>query len=105
VGNLMERSLSEMINDPMMERFGKAKAETLPRACRRCDVLSACNGGCPKDRFCDAPDGTPGLSYLCPAYRRFFRHSRPGLYRLAQHMKLGRPLRAFDGKAALAACP
>jgi uncharacterized protein len=105
IGNLRERSLSEMIEDPRMESFGKAKAGALPRVCRRCDVLSACNGGCPKDRFSAAPDGTHGLSYLCPAYRMFFRHSRPGLYRLAQHMKLGRSLRSFDGQSALSACP
>jgi uncharacterized protein len=105
MGSLRERTLSDMVHDPRMESFGRAKAETLPRACRRCDVLSACNGGCPKDRFTRAPDGTPGLNYLCPAYRMFFRHSRPGLYRLAQHMKLGRSLRSFDGRAAVSACP
>lgn len=105
IGNLREQSLSQMMNDARMTSFGRAKAETLPRVCRRCDVLAACNGGCPKDRFCQAPDGAPGLSYLCPAYRRFFRHSRPGLYRLAQHMKLGRSLRSFDGQAAGEACP
>jgi uncharacterized protein len=98
MGNLRERTLADMIHDPRMESFGRAKRDALPRTCRRCDVLSACNGGCPKDRFMTAPDGSPGVSYLCPAYRMFFRHSRPGLYRLAQHMKLGRSLRSFDGR-------
>ena len=42
-----------------------------------------------------APDGEPGLNALCPAYRAFFRHSRPGLQRLARHMKQGRTLRSF----------
>ena len=98
IGNLRERSLPELLGDPRMRGFGNAKRDALPRVCRRCDVLSACNGGCPKDRIMAAPDGTPGLNYLCPAYRMFFRHSRPGLFRLARHMKLGRPLRAFTSR-------
>jgi uncharacterized protein len=78
-----------------MSRFGRAKKDGLPRVCRECDVLSFCNGGCPKDRISAAPDGEPGLNYLCAAYRSFFRHSRPALDLLAAHMKAGRPLRAF----------
>jgi len=95
IGNLRERSLSDLVCDPRLVRFGKAKRDTLPRACRECDVLASCNGGCPKDRFAAAPDGEPGLNYLCPAYKMFFRHSRPGLTRLAGHMKAGRSLRSF----------
>ena len=44
---------------------------------RECDVLASCHGGCPKDRIAVTPDGEPGLSYLCPAYKRFFHHSLP----------------------------
>lgn len=99
IGNLRERSLSDLAADPRMRQFGQAKKDTLPRACRRCDVLSSCNGGCPKDRIATAPSGDSGLSYLCPAYRKFFRHSRAGLYRLAQHMKAGRSLRSFSVRA------
>jgi uncharacterized protein len=97
LGNLRERSLVEMIQDPRLCAFGRAKREMLPRVCHRCDVLSLCNGGCPKDRFITALDEQIGLNYLCPSYRMFFRHSRPGLYRLAQHMRSGRPLRSFKG--------
>ncbi len=95
IGNLKELTLPDMMADPRMRRFGQAKRDALPRMCRECDVLSSCNGGCPKDRIAATPEGEAGLSYLCPAYRGFFRHSRPGLARLAQHMKLGRSLRSF----------
>ena len=95
LGNLRERPLSEMAADPALGRFGRAKRDALPGVCRECDVLASCNGGCPKDRIAAAPDGEAGVSYLCPAYRMFFRHSRPGLERLAGHMKLGRSLRSF----------
>ena len=95
LGSLRERSLSDLAADPRLRAFGRAKRESLPRACRECDVLPFCNGGCPKDRICSTPDGEPGLNYLCLAYQEFFRHSRPVLHRLALHMKAGLPLRAF----------
>jgi len=99
IGNLRDRSLADLGSDPRLAAFGRAKQDTLPRACRECDVLSSCNGGCPKDRRPAAQGGAKGgeqgLNILCPAYKAFFRHSRPGLTRLAAHMKEGRSLRAF----------
>ena len=92
IGNIQQRRLIDLARDPEMIRFGKAKQETLPSFCRECEVLDACNGGCPKDRR-DTAEG--GLNSLCPAYKAFFLHSRPELTRLAAHMKAGKPLRAF----------
>jgi uncharacterized protein len=89
IGRLGEVSLAELAADPRMLAFGEAKRASLPRACRDCEVLASCNGGCPKDR-----DET-GLNRLCTAYKRFFLHSRPALTRLAAHMKAGRSLRSF----------
>ena len=54
--------------------FGDAKADTLPRYCRECEVRFACHGECPKHRFLDTPTGEPGLNYLCAGYKKFFRH-------------------------------
>jgi uncharacterized protein len=90
IGNLHERTLEDLAADPRMIAFGNAKRDTLPGVCRACDVLAWCNGGCPKDR---APGG---VNRLCPAYRMFFRHCRPGLERLAAHLLEGRPLREFS---------
>jgi uncharacterized protein len=89
IGSLRERDLSDLAADPAMEAFGRAKRDTLPRVCTECDVLSFCNGGCIKDRL------PTGVSYLCPAYKRFFRHVAPELRRLSLHMKAGRRLRDF----------
>lgn len=95
IGNIKERELRDLAADPAMARFGKAKRDTLPRFCKECDVLSSCNGGCPKDRTDRAPNGEAGLNHLCQAYKTFFLHSRPELTRLARHMKSGKKLREF----------
>jgi uncharacterized protein len=101
IGNIREREIGDLANDPAMIRFGKAKRDTLPRFCRECEALSFCNGGCPKDRIAKAPDGEAGLNCLCEAYRMFFLHARPELKRLAEHMKAGKPLRVFRPEGAL----
>jgi uncharacterized protein len=95
IGNIKDRELSDLTEDPALARFGKAKRDMLPRFCKECEVLSSCNGGCPKDRVDSTPDGEAGLNYLCQAYKVFFIHSRPELTRLAAHMKVGRKLREF----------
>jgi len=74
LGNIREEHMADLVASPRQRSFGIAKRDTLPRYCRECDVLYACNGGCPKDRFAVTPDGEPGLNYLCAGYKRFFEH-------------------------------
>ncbi len=95
IGSLRERPLCELMAAPEMLEFGERKRDALPNYCRQCDVLEWCNGGCPKDRFARSPAEEPGLSYLCPAYRRFFRHCRPVMDQLAVHLRAGLALRSF----------
>ena len=77
LGDLAGASLAGLIDSPAQRAFGRAKRDTLPRVCRECEVLAMCNGECPRNRFALAPDGEPGLNYLCPGYRRFFNRARP----------------------------
>ncbi len=95
IGSLHERSLGDLAADPRMIDFGNAKRDTLPRVCHGCDVLSWCNGGCPKDRAPAVCGEAGGVNRLCAAYQKFFRYCRPELTRLAAHMHAGRPLREF----------
>jgi uncharacterized protein len=74
LGNIRMTHMLELISSPQQQQFGLAKRETLPRYCLDCDVRFACHGGCPKDRFLSAPDGEPGLNYLCAGYKDFFHH-------------------------------
>lgn len=95
IGGPEARSLSELGADPRLRDFGEAKRGSLPAYCRSCEVLSSCNGGCPKDRISPAPDGSGLVSWFCPSWKRFFAHARPGLEALARHLKEGRAQRDF----------
>lgn len=83
IGNLLSQSLDSMVRGADQRRFGQAKASGLPRYCRDCEVRFACHGECPKNRFIRAPDGEPGLNYLCAGYKRFFTHANSGLRGMA----------------------
>jgi uncharacterized protein len=50
-----------------------------------------CNGGCPKDRIIQTPDGEAGLNYLCAGYKRFFTYCRPYVTQLAALRRAGQP--------------
>ena len=92
LGNIRETPLVEMLESTAQREFGKAKRDALPRYCQECEVLSLCNGGCPKDRFIQTPDGEDGLNYLCAGFKRFFTHSRPYLLKMASLWQSGQPL-------------
>jgi len=91
IGNLRERRLGDMVFDPVQLRFGYAKSETLPRYCRECDCLKDCWGECPKNRLVRTPDGEPGLNYLCPGLKTFFRHAAPAAQRMAANVTASVP--------------
>jgi uncharacterized protein len=90
LGNVLSGALGDMVNSPQQVRFGEAKRDGLPRFCVECEVRFACHGECPKHRFLNAPDGEPGLNYLCAAYRRFFAHVDPHMRAMAKLVEHGR---------------
>lgn len=77
LGNIIEIPLAKLLDTPFQRRFGQNKKNSLPEYCRTCKVLKMCNGGCPKNRFANTPDGEKGLNILCPAYLQFFNHIQP----------------------------
>jgi uncharacterized protein len=91
LGNVTRDSLVDMATKSRKSGFGVGKETALPRLCRECDVLPACRGGCPKHRFMKTSLGEPGLHYLCPGYRKFFRHIRKYLKAMAQLLENGHP--------------
>jgi uncharacterized protein len=88
-GSITPEALADMVDSPEQTAFGHAKAD-LPDACKRCKVLRFCGGDCPKHR----PPSTrrrDAVSYLCPAYRRFFTHSGEVLQSMASDLRMGQP--------------
>ena len=77
LGNLHTHSFLEMMQSERQLAFGNAKQAALPRRCKECKWLFACNGECPRNRFCRTPEGEGGWNYLCEGYRRFFAHAAP----------------------------
>jgi uncharacterized protein len=90
LGNIRETHMIEMIASEQQQQFGQAKLETLPQYCRQCDVRFACNGGCPKNRFTETPDGEPGLNYLCAGYKIFFTHINQPMKMMTALLRQGR---------------
>ena len=90
LGNIMTTHMLELISSPTQRRFGADKAATLPRACRECDVLFACNGECPKNRFATTADGEAGLNYLCAGYQAFFRRVHAPMRLMADLLRANR---------------
>jgi len=95
LGNICETPLEQMLESEAQRKFGDAKRDRLPRYCRECEVLAMCNGGCPKYRFIETPDGYPGLNYLCAGLKRFFLHSREPLARLVAGQRERQPSPGF----------
>ena len=91
LGNVHDQSIRELVASPQQRKFGTDKRDTLPQYCRDCDYRFACNGGCPKHRFIDTPDGEKGLNYFCKGYKMFFKKADPYLRVMAGELTKGRP--------------
>jgi uncharacterized protein len=90
LGNIQETPMLELIASDRQRQFGRAKFEALPKYCRDCEVRFACNGGCPKNRFIETPDGEAGLNYLCAGYKAFFTHIDKPMQMMADLLRQGR---------------
>jgi uncharacterized protein len=87
LGNILQKPLSYFLDCERQKDFGLSKSSTIPEYCRKCEVLSMCNGECPKNRFILTPDGEYGLNYLCSGYKYFFNHCRPFVEAIAEALK------------------
>jgi uncharacterized protein len=90
LGNIRETPIDALVASPRQRAFGQHKLDSLPKYCRECSVLFACYGECPRNRFILAPDGEPGLNYLCAGYKRFFNHINPAMNTMAGLLRQNR---------------
>jgi uncharacterized protein len=91
LGNIMSTPIAELVASDKQRAFGRAKADTLPSVCRNCRFLFVCGGECPKNRVLDAPDGEPGLNWLCEGLKAFFAHTERSMRIMAGLLERGLP--------------
>ena len=90
LGNIQQAHMLELLTSPRQRQFGRDKYDTLPKYCRECEVLFACYGECPRNRFLHTPDGEAGLNYLCASYKLFFKHIDRPVRLMAELLRRGR---------------
>ncbi len=92
LGNILTDALPSMAGKSLLSGFGVTKETALPRWCRECDVLAACQGGCPKHRFAGTYYDEPGLHYLCEGYKKFFLHIQKYFRIMTKLLERGLPV-------------
>lgn len=92
IGNILTDDLTVMLTSEKQRAFGASKETSLTAACRNCDMLFACHGGCLKYRFAKSPEGEPGMNYLCQGAKRYFGHVDKTMNTMAEFIKRGIPV-------------
>ncbi len=82
LGNILDTPIGKLAACDKKRRFALAKQDVCNR-CFVCRHLSACRGGCLKDRSVLAPGTFAKESYLCDAYKEFFDYAGPRFMQLA----------------------
>ena len=91
LGNIYNEPLASMMYSDRQLKFGADKFDKLPKQCKECDVLFACNGECPKNRFIYDKYGEYGLNYLCEGFYQFFNHVAPYMDFMKKELLAERP--------------
>ncbi len=91
LGNIMEKEIIELACSERQYKFGQDKRDSLPKACCECDVLFACRGECPKNRFLTTSIGESGMNYLCDGWKAFFHHIDFPMQILVELIRRGHP--------------
>jgi uncharacterized protein len=94
LGNIATKSMAAMVESPFQRAFGKAKSATLPDACRRCEYVAFCHGGCPKDRLVATDSGK--LNWLCSGYLAFYRETEPYFRAMARALQQRLPAAEYS---------
>ena len=91
LGNLHEKTITEMMYSAQQNEFARFKHQQLPQQCRECQFQFACHGECPKNRFMTDKYGNYGLNYLCKGYYQFFTHAAPYMDFMKKELDNQRP--------------
>lgn len=86
LGNVQDKRLIDMLNSALQKKFGQRKS-LLPKACKNCEWLIYCRGGCPKER---GYQPEPEKSYFCESYQHFLSHTKSFFKELISEIKINR---------------
>ena len=87
IGNIHETPLALLATSDRVEEFAALKTD-LPAACRDCEFLPMCRGGCPKHHRPIGRDPAR-FNHFCEGYKMFFSRAMPELRRIAGYVKRG----------------
>ena len=90
LGNIQDSPIEALVSSEKQHAFGQEKSIILPQYCRKCEFLFTCHGECPKNRVLTAPDGEPGLNWLCAGLKAFYAHTQRPMRIMAELLKRGR---------------
>lgn len=105
LGNIGTDSLESIVNHEKMKLFLKKKP-AIPDACKSCEFLKLCHGGCPRNRQHDESD----LDYFCESYQQVYRYAHERMkvvalnYRKKEYTKLKKNNFRFPGRNERCLC-
>lgn len=91
LGNIRDKTITEMLYGERQQQFSRLKHEALPAQCKQCEWEFACHGECPKNRFLKDCYGNMGLNYLCEGYKKYLRHVAPYMDFMKRELLNNRP--------------
>jgi uncharacterized protein len=102
LGNIRQKTITEMMLTDQQFQFGNDKRDKLPDACKRCTFLKLCNGECPKNRIQVQEGELYPLNYLCSGLKLYFSHTESYMQFMAAELANDRPpeniMKQFVGK-------
>lgn len=102
LGNVGSHSLDELLSSSIYDEFLKMKP-SLPEACKSCQWLHLCHGGCPRNRTWHKTEAAVDVDYFCQSYKQIYSYTHNKMQRLGNSIRQDRFLygvKAFN-KGAL----
>lgn len=84
--NLTETPLHEIVESEQQVSFGTDKQATLTDACKQCEYLKLCHGGCPAHRINDIGERDMKHNYLCEGYKIYYKHTAARFFDIAKRL-------------------
>lgn len=94
LGNIKDTDIVKMVDSTRQRQFGQSKSSGLSDACRKCEYLGLCYGGCLRNRIDRMPNGQM-QNHLCTGYSMFFNYSRAYFLAMKQAVMQGKTADAY----------